>query len=344
MLISRKISLKKKRVVKKIQYKRFLRSQRNKVLTYKQEEDSSISFSMPSVFNIETNYTNTMNSIYDLRKLYSEEANDNILVKIEDIRDIGQTASLILAAELYRWKRTRSSRLKPNNVRLWSNEIKHIFKSFGLYSLLGIKERLRCGNRIRYQYFKYKTDTYATGKLLSDFYAYLVSKVGCFNKRIYDSLIEAVTNVVQHSCDDTCDLDNIVKNRWWLAAAYDTQEHILKIIVYDQGVGITKTLPKREGFLDLIKGLGEDKGTWIKAAMEVGKSSTKLPYRGKGLSQILAYIKDYEEGIYLKIISGDGFLCYNKSEQNFQTSTNDLYFNGTLIEWAIRINKDVEKN
>lgn len=333
-------------IQKRIILKRWRRKQRrhNKCCTTnntttRTSSKKRIDLRMPKKLCLESNYKKTMAAIYAIRNAYETNGNGNqILLHLEDIKTMGVTESLLLAAEIYRWKYSKSVNLRPTKVKHWSNEVKALFKGFRLFDLLDIAaDEIRLESSPERKYFNYKTDKTGDCRILMEFYNYLVKEIGYFSKEICQGIFEAILNVINHSCTDgeCCDL---MQKRWWLAAVYEPEDRILKMMVYDHGVGMTTTLPTDEYFIPILKlVLDNNKGKWIQKAITEGKSRTLLDHRGKGLPCIHDYIKNRSEGLYLKIISGDGLLHYDKNTDKFTPSNNSSKFKGTLVEWAIKI-------
>jgi len=104
----------------------------------------------------------------------------------------------------------------------------------------------------------------------------------------------------------------------------------------DHGRTIPKTLPASKIF-ERIKDRFDawNDGQKIKAAMEVGRSSTGDAGRGKGLQNFLEVIKGHTAS-RLRIFSNFGRLVVTNSDQNvlsFDTSVSEACLQGTLIEW-----------
>ena len=116
--------------------------------------------------------------------------------------------------------------------------------------------------------------------------------------------------------------------------AYDEATKTLHFFLYDQGVGIARTLP-RSSIWEQILALRFERSDadLINAAIEVRRSSTTIPGRGRGLDEIVSFI-DAEGRGRLRIVSGDGEVCYMpRRERTRRTLPGRLI--GTLIEWEI---------
>ncbi|HGO5005197.1 TPA: hypothetical protein MDU37_003311, partial [Klebsiella pneumoniae] len=161
---------------------------------------------------------------------------------------------------------------------------------------------------------------------------------------LYSGLSEAITNVVHHAYPDNKGYHEDDK-QWYLTASYDGENRIIKVVFYDQGITIPGSLPEskiHEKVLSYLSKLplAERKRDeqLLKAAVEIKRSSTGEIDRGKGLQDLLEFIKQRGEG-YLSIMSGKGL--YKYSQQNNKTEVKSVSFTlpvcGTLIVWSTKL-------
>ena len=132
------------------------------------------------------------------------------------------------------------------------------------------------------------------------------------------------------------------QKRWWLSASFDSHNKILSLMFFDQGIGIPKSLPRvHPGLFGKIISLFDDDDKKIEAATRAGRTSTNKVYRGKGLPQIINYVKNYEKSGEVKITSGKGVYKMIKKNESKQAEIklylNQFDINGTLIEWQIKL-------
>jgi two-component sensor histidine kinase len=157
---------------------------------------------------------------------------------------------------------------------------------------------------------------------------------------LFEGLSEAITNVSQHAYPD---LGGHPIKQWWLSASYEKEKRELSVMFYDQGAGIPVTLPSSH----LYEFMKEVFNRWqdsekIEAAMEVGRSSSELAERGKGLQNLLEFARSHREG-RLSIYSLRGmYRIVSKRDGTDPVSTTEKreYQNsigGTLIEWTVRL-------
>lgn len=163
-------------------------------------------------------------------------------------------------------------------------------------------------------------------------------------KYVFEGLSEAVVNCIDHAYPTTGGTPPkfpYAGHRWWASACVDPDKESLRFFVYDQGVGIPATIETKKGWLDDIaarlKSVSFLKyhANLIEGAVEVGRTSTGLAGRGKGLKQMVEVIDNAGSG-NIRIISGRGDVTID--HQNVVEKSNlSSHIGGTLIEWSIPI-------
>ena len=179
----------------------------------------------------------------------------------------------------------------------------------------------------------------------------LVETVGgrlpeALNTPMYNGLVEAMTNCKQHAyIRDRGDRLKIRgRGEWWMFA----QEHLgkLSVVFCDLGIGIPNSLPLTQGagpVRDLLARIGRMTGVtgdadFIRAAVELGRSRSGEPHRGKGLQDVVDVIDASANGA-LQIFSNAG--CYTYRVRDGKSSPDYSDFKesimGTLIQWTVPI-------
>ena len=159
---------------------------------------------------------------------------------------------------------------------------------------------------------------------------------------LYVALSEAMTNVIQHAYTVKSVVANPkLKNRWWLSGSFDSDTKVMTVLLFDQGVGIPASLKGKAIFSDVVEFITRKKysltnhGRLIQAAVEIGKSRTRLGHRGKGLKQILRFSADSAFGS-LYIVSRNGEYLYNEDCIE-ETKSCPIELGGTFIQWEIKL-------
>lgn len=146
-----------------------------------------------------------------------------------------------------------------------------------------------------------------------------------------DCVNEAMTNVRHHAYNDE------TGGRWWIFATIS--ERRVFVAMHDRGSSIPGTLLEKPEIWDYLTARvwrqGRADGKLIAAAAE-GRTSTKLPYRGKGLPEMLQFTKAAESG-ELAIYSRRGFFRFSGREQLESVGGLTKPITGTLIVWMLNL-------
>lgn len=167
---------------------------------------------------------------------------------------------------------------------------------------------------------------------------------------LHCAIVEAMLNVSHHAYISSIKLNfPCAGRRWWAAAVVDMEKNVLKVIVYDQGHGISQTLPS-SGFLEEIelfirrllfgKVFGSEDEKMLLAALEFSRSRTSQNGRGKGFMDIQNPINEIC-GSRLRIASGAAEAIVElKNDTNYGTRSLSFpnHIGGTLVEWTFPIN------
>lgn len=155
---------------------------------------------------------------------------------------------------------------------------------------------------------------------------------------------ETVGNVKLHAYPN---VDNRSEWHWWLmCSVFDDS---LYLAIYDQGVGIPRTIDKTEWLWDIIKKSSKlmqkisnsRDADLIELSMELGQSQTKQKKHGKGSKSIRALVEETPNG-QLWVFSNRGLLKESSKDKRTLVE-HDRSIGGTLVQWNIRL-KDDAKN
>jgi hypothetical protein len=141
-------------------------------------------------------------------------------------------------------------------------------------------------------------------------------------------ITEAMINVGHHAYQGNAG------GPWWIFATTSRQK--VFIALYDRGESVPATLLAKPAVMDYLSGRmwarGRGDSRLITAAVG-GRTRTQLPYRGKGLPEMLEFTKTYESS-ELGIFSRSGFFRYDKHESAGNLKTP---IKGTLVIWMLNI-------
>jgi hypothetical protein len=169
---------------------------------------------------------------------------------------------------------------------------------------------------------------YAETDIVEKLCVFTMSKLGVNRqdtKRLYEIIIELMTNTKQHAYNDTN--RKFITTDWYIFAKYDDESNSVRFIFLDTGEGIPSTVKKT--FMEALPVIGKSETSYIQSALEGElRTSTGMSYRGKGLPKIYSFHKD---GIIkdLTIISNYGYFGSERSNDINQK------LNGTLFYWEL---------
>lgn len=221
-------------------------------------------------------------------------------------------------------------------------DVDAVFCHIGLYKSLGFnytsssaQKNVKCWHYI----YSDSTDGEITKPLLDE-----LKNMGV--KGIYSSYIEAIANAVEHAYAENIQSNrNFPIKRWWMLLA--VLEGKLSLFVCDLGHGIPNTLEKTQkanvlsAIWNKLKQLGKPTKDclYIKASTLIKETRTGLGHRGKGGSDIRAFI-DKTPGSRLIIHSNRGMYVYNGKGKPDLTKESRYSIDGTVVQWNIPIQED----
>lgn len=153
---------------------------------------------------------------------------------------------------------------------------------------------------------------------------------------LFDSVSEAICNTVNHAYPEHILNDPMSEKKWWMFA--QQRNNNLEIVVYDIGVGIPNSLRSkpelREWLISRVSKHRKKDSYLLSVAIESPRTVTRLPYRGKGLPDMLQFAQGRGVGGFI-IYSQHGRYGYDASRKLHVR--NDLIspVKGTLLRWSI---------
>ena len=276
---------------------------------------------------------------------------ERVRLDFSQIKNISPAASIVLLAEIYRcWK---FNDVKVMAVNSKDCKIASQLYQMGFYSLLEAPvPRLRKNKSARAKFTRYisfETATTNVGDLADKVRDAVFEQCPeSFSEetkdKIYKGLLECMSNVSNHAYDEKFEkhIENAYNDRrWWLSGYVDKRKNEVMIQFFDQGAGISNTLPTK--FTERVWNAFSFKkdSEIIELATKLGESATKEPHRGKGLPQIIDVIKETKNGS-LRIMSEQGE-CKVQIDKNNEIHNELRDFNyslgGTLIQWKVSDNE-----
>lgn len=270
-------------------------------------------------------------------------------VDLTKVADISIPVAVVLAAEFERWSILHQVQLKPARVKHWHRRVYGILGELGLFDLLNIQGHSSARSPDKIVLLRLKSGRKAEGQKIARLQEELHDLGVLFDRKkyIFDGLSEAVSNCIDHAYSvDEPGMPLRVSGRWWATSCYDPDTDSLRFFVYDQGVGIPRTLTDKEEWKPLLDrmlqvlgaatdalGLTKGDAEIVRAAFEVGRTRTAQAERGKGLDQMAGVVRNVGSG-YMRVISGRGDVSTD-GKGSYETRLLPDQVGGTLIEWSL---------
>ena len=333
---------------KRVQQKRFRRkllTKRAKLLNARRNsaafDGEEYTIKAPFAFNIQgkSNRRETLKFLSNFRSNAIERGRA-VVLDFADTEHIYPTGGLLLTAEIDRAKRILKDDFSVRIIAAKMPRINAVLKQIGIEQIcdadLGEIEELDDDTVRHWRFATGERINHQTTKAFEKFEGRLADNL---RKGMWKSISEALANSAQHAYLEPRHIGRKRLNhkRWWMFS--QERDGMLTVVVCDLGIGIPRSLPLKweprtlSKIYDSIIGQGRDSRS-IKAAMEVGASSTGKSHRGRGLPQIWHELRSVNaEGIV--ILSNKGLLAWDK-QSNVEKAHefNDSIY-GTVISWRV---------
>lgn len=311
--------------------------------------------SLPMQMNFSTHYEVTAATILAIRSLTDHRRasfGGRRLARVEfrNLTRISTSAALVLTAELSKWESLIRRSLRPELAE-WNDNILQQFHELGFFSLFDqspIRLRAPAGvsdaNLRLVRYIRGRCGEVEKARELKKGIHQLVGEDIAKWAFLRCGLDEAVTNVTHHAYPEVRSLEEADKP-WYMTGSFNKESRQLKIVFYDQGVGIPRSLPASKIWETVLTALSAYEpidrrrdATMIKAAVEMDRSSTGDEDRGKGLQDLLEFVKQRNDG-YLSILSSKGLYKYTMKDGVPSVKSEHFKFPiaGTLIIWSVHL-------
>ena len=281
-----------------------------------------------------SNYDQAVDAISKVKNSIGKE----IYIDFDTIREVDTATAIMLAAELEVMKiKSKKSRMVAHDSH-WFPEVRTLLVQMGFLQLLSAIPEIPLDAEPPKNHIFVK---FQSGhKLIGDNIVQILEKLQKnipIKKFSADLLVhlcvgisEAITNTYQHAYHGHHRNQHNKLNRWWISASINKQTHEIRVVCYDRGATIPKTIES-----SLFPVFSE--GKIIFNTIKERKSSTKDKNRGKGLSELLRLIDKNKQGT-LRIYSGKGLVEFKRSKNGENTDISEELprkMEGTLVEWSI---------
>lgn len=298
--------------------------------------------SLPKQFDLHQNTDETLQKINEFREAVNKKNSKLRRLDFNEIKHIGSSSALMLAAEIDVWKSKISSGLFAQH-KTWDVQVKALLCEMGFFELLGMPRLENKGSMTKNTVFlKFISGQKSEGDKAKDLREKIEQVIGKLEQKIhlFEGLTEAFTNTKQHAYDE----NNLKQHdKWWITASYKKDDKKLVVSMYDRGKSIPETMKTGKKWLFLDERKHKKDSVLIETAMEQSfkskgtRSATSKTHRGKGLKQMLGFIKNKGE---LTIISKKGYCVFVNTGDKLETrKRKELQYSlqGTLIEWKINL-------
>lgn len=285
-------------------------------LQFEVDKKSRVVISLPATMNFSTEYEATIAHLMAIRSLVTHAKVGGGLrlkrVAFANLKVISTSAALVLTAELAKWEDASRLNLRPD-VNDWDDDIFRQFCEIGFFDLFTIPPEKQVvvqasgEGRHLVNYIKGGFREHDKPRILQERLRHIVGNEIDNWAFLHTGLIEAIINVTHHAYPDGNGFVDRDKN-WYMTGSYDKSTRQLKIVFYDQGITIPKSLPASdwgEKILDYLSKAkileGKNDSHLISAAMEMSRTRTNQADRGKGLQDILQFVKQRNQGYLVPI-------------------------------------------
>lgn len=300
----------------------------------------------PKVFAL-LNKKNRRELIHFIRRLWkaARSGTTHIHISFKTTKRMHTCGTLYFVAEAERLLHVHQGNLKLTCSYPRDRIVEQVLQKVGVLKLIGKRERIpedQYHETVRHWHAA--SGTQAIGEDIDPMLQPFDGKVTpALTRSLYKAVTEAMTNCTQHAYEapreDGVPLELDLKKWWMFSQEKDGRLHVA---ICDLGVGIPnsfkdKPIPGWHEVLKRFLGRSANDGLLIRAALELGKSRTDLPYRGKGLGQVIDVVT-HATGGEITIHGNRG--CYisrpdlmaKEIVQRFPDS-----IMGTLILWSVEL-------
>ena len=214
--------------------------------------------------------------------------------------------------------------------------VEQLFQHIGFLSHMGLtpRKKISADSVIHWHFVTgHDTDTSPFHELLTNLQQTFSAPI---RMGLYDSMAEAVTNCIQHAYEAVA--RRATMRRWWMFA--ERRDNKLRVAICDFGIGIAQSLRQKPVWKDIIRrrAMGTRRHDRMLLAAAVGsrRSRTMLDHRGKGLPEMLEFVRSSNIGGFL-VYSNHGAFSYSAHDGIERRVYCEQPFNGTLIQWELQI-------
>lgn len=290
------------------------------VLKKKNTTAPHVTKTAPPNFSFIDNTTPVLEYLEDLKYCFNRK--QNVLIDLRNITNITNDAIVLLMSVIWNPAITKGVIVKGNYPK--DDKLRKILIESGVF-----KQEIKDDSQ-HVNYILTRKNKKAEGKDAAELIRRATKVIFGSDGRcpgIYKALMECMANTCYHAKPQKTGYET-----WWLTVYHNRDANHVSFAFIDTGVGIFKSNKMRDfgaQFASLF-GLSDNREILGEILSGRKRSSTKIPYRGKGLPAIY---KGLERNYYsnLKIISNDvkADLVTNEFIKL------DAEFKGTFLYWEL---------
>jgi hypothetical protein len=357
-----KISKYRLKTIKKNNREQLLKKEEIKLLKKTHGLKEILTIVAPDQFNIvNRNLRSELIKFVEKLRNYSKKESTLIYIDFTKTAKMGAEATLYFLAEL-ETNLYKNKTLKFKVIKSKTTIVNQVLYQTGILKLLSVKitmdsssfdESVKCWAYTSGSNSEVTDETKGIVKDLGQ----LFQDSTQYTRGWFKVITEAMTNSHHHAYLEPRFLDSPLESslkKWWLFTK--EVDGILTVCICDLGVGIPRSLKEnspdvnpgwfenmRNYVKELRKKYNEDSAL-IKAAIEIGKTRTNLPNRGKGLSQIIHELNRLPNAnVSVSIFSNNGgFMSKSlKFTDSILIPFNES-IHGTIITWQVHMSPNVD--
>ena len=315
---------------------------------------------LPPVLCLDKAYEETVGFIHDLRIRTAKVPTPAVRLQMakhggrigwvrnyqdfKSLTEISPGAALLMAAEYDRVRTLGGFPVATVDLEGWNPVVYATLSMLGFFELLDLPQLPPADLIEGFHIEPLASEMAANSQPALDRIIALFDKAGG-NSGLRLALCGAVVDALENVHDHAYPSDHFVGIRhvpnWWFTGAAHEDKRWLILGVYDQGITIPVSLPRRFGMDRVVSAFQswfrlpfdpadpKHDGPALEAAMQLSATSTSEHYRGKGLAKIREVVRQCK-GSQLRIVSRNGEYIFDGTVT--QTKTHPVTLPGTYLE------------
>lgn len=301
---------------------------------------------VPENLSIWNNYDKTVQVFKDIKQFGLKDRRP-IIIHLDKLVNIDPSSALVLVSEIYRCKNLRKYRNRDFVTGTYprNKDAHRLLAEMGFFNLLDMMDAISGDgdNNNQELYWKFETYNNVDAEFIDWFVSLIEKYVVAMDARARAHLVAAIKEAMQNTLDHAYLHPTIyptMDRRWFLSMSLNPIEHEVRIMLYDQGVGIPATLPTTT--LETIRtllaavvpmGPSSNDGEIIRLATHKYRTRMDQSGRGRGFYDMKKFVEQCSDG-ELRIRSNRGFYTYiNKTET---VGDNAASVGGTVVEFRFK--------